>query len=118
HWVRLPDSNWNNAECTGVDLREAELSRATCFRAVFARCDLREANLSGVDATNAQFPGCRFSGAKLRGCNFIGANLLNARELTSDQLLTAQTSDRTILPDGSRGPYRRYSGAERPRSAV
>jgi len=44
-----------------------------------------------------------------------GANLKGARELTSEQLMQALTDATTILPNGNRGPYIRYSGAEKPR---
>jgi hypothetical protein len=46
--------------------------------------------------------------------DFRGANLEGARELTSEQLQHALTDRTTILPNGSRGPYTRHSGAEKP----
>jgi uncharacterized protein YjbI with pentapeptide repeats len=61
-----------------------------------------------ADLTYARFQRARFFATDLRG-----ADLTGARELTSAQLSQARTDQNTILPDGSRGPYRRFSGAER-----
>jgi hypothetical protein len=44
-----------------------------------------------------------------------GADLTGAREMTSAQLLGALIDDRTILPNGKKGPYLRNSGAEKPK---
>ena len=38
-----------------------------------------------------------------------------AREMTMEQLCQALTDRTTVLPNGRRGPYMRYSGAEKPR---
>jgi len=114
--AKLPEAILSHAECTGVDFRHAELSRTQAQQSEFVRCDFRGANLHYLDGERAQFHGCRFAGANLKHANLLGANLLNARELTAEQLLSARIDDRTILPNGSRGPYRRHSGAERPKS--
>ena len=58
----------------------------------------------------------RGSGAMLLAADLRGADLTGAREITSQQLAQARTDDTTILPNGSRGPYRRNSGAERART--
>jgi hypothetical protein len=76
--------------------------------------DFREAQLGGVIFCQADLTGARFAAANLFTADLRGADLTGARELTSQQLLQARTDQNTILPNGSRGPYRRHSGAERP----
>jgi hypothetical protein len=53
-------------------------------------------------------------GADLSSVDFRKADLEGARDLTQTQLGRALTDETTILPNGSRGPYMRRSGAERP----
>jgi uncharacterized protein YjbI with pentapeptide repeats len=59
--------------------------------------------------------GARFAGAQLLSSDFRGANLRGARDLTQEQLMQALTDSGTILPNGTKGPYLRFSGAEKPR---
>jgi hypothetical protein len=47
--------------------------------------------------------------------DFRGASLRGAREMTAEHLSQSITDHRTVLPNGSQGPYRKFSGAERPR---
>jgi uncharacterized protein YjbI with pentapeptide repeats len=61
------------------------------------------------------FDGARFQGAVTFGADFRGANLAGAAGLTPRQLMQARTDQETILPNGSRGPYLLYSGAEKTR---
>jgi len=75
--------------------------------------DLREAQLGGVILCRADLTRARFAGAMLLAADLRGADLTGAREMTSQQLAQARTDDFTILPNGSRGPYRRNSRAER-----
>jgi hypothetical protein len=64
----------------------------------------------GANLTNALFGDAQMFTADLRASNLQGA-----RGLTSTQLSQARTDDRTILPNGTAGPYSKGSGAERPR---
>lgn len=77
-------------------------------------CDFREAKLDGAGFAGATLRESRFEGAGLNLADFRGADLKGARELTSEQLSSARTDDRTILPSGKRGPYLKHSGDERP----
>jgi hypothetical protein len=56
----------------------------------------------------------RFAGANLAAADLTSATLSGARELTIQQLEAARTATGTTLPNGTSGPYRRGSGAERP----
>jgi hypothetical protein len=69
--------------------------------------------LAGVILGRADLSGARFGGATLLAADLRGADLRGARELTSQQLAQARTDEYTVLPNGSNGPYRRNSGAER-----
>jgi len=55
----------------------------------------------------------RMAGANLLGVDFCGTDLTGARGVTRQQLQQARTDAYTILPNGSRGPYVRFSGAEK-----
>jgi hypothetical protein len=81
-----------------------------------AGAQFRSANLQAADFSGANLEDARFAEAKLRGTDFRAANLRNAREMQADQLYQALTDNRTILPNGSSGPYIRRSGQERPAS--
>ncbi len=82
-------------------------------RASLRDADLREAQLGSVTLCQADLTGARFGRTVLFAADLRGADLTGAREMTSQQLMQARTDDTTILPNGSRGPYRRSSGAER-----
>ena len=74
---------------------------------------MREAHLSGVDFCQSDLSYSRFRGAKLFATDFRGADLTRAQDLTVAQLTQARTDERTTLPNGTRGLYSRFSGAER-----
>ena len=82
---------------------------------VFANADLRDAKLRGGNFAHAVLDGARFGGALLAMTDLRGASLRGAREMTPEQLSQALTDHRTILPNGSHGPYMRNSRAERVR---
>ena len=75
--------------------------------------DFREAQLSGVNLGRSELRRVRFRGAKLFAADLRGSDLTGALELTANQLAQARTDESTTLPNGSRGPFRRFSGAER-----
>lgn len=62
----------------GINLRNANLSRACLIGANLAGADLTEANLSGVYANNADLQGACLAAANLHDGNFIEANLTRA----------------------------------------
>jgi uncharacterized protein YjbI with pentapeptide repeats len=78
-------------------------------------CNLSEANVSFAEFYRASLAKSRFPGTNLKAADLTSANLRGARELTYQQLTMASTGPETILPNGGFGPYRRGSGAERPR---
>jgi uncharacterized protein YjbI with pentapeptide repeats len=79
-------------------------------------CDLREAQLGGLQLENAQLQNADLAGAVLYGANLRGADLtgaiLNEADLELADLTgaigatlgAAKTDDRTKCPDGSAGP--------------
>lgn len=79
-------------------------------------CDLREAELGGLQLQNAQLQNADLSGAVLYGSDLRGADLtgaiLNDADLEMADLTgaigatlgAAKTDDRTKCPDGSAGP--------------
>jgi len=78
-------------------------------------CDLRNANLSSSDLSDAFLSGSVFGEANTMAVDFRGTVLENARELTSQQLMNASTSYQTILPNGTKGPFVLGIGAEYPK---
>jgi len=50
--------------------------------------------------------GAQLDNAQLTRANGHGTNLQGARYLTPKQLTTLLTNEETVLPDGTRGPYR------------
>lgn len=98
----------------GASFLRADLRGTEIEWAELAGADFRGAQLSGVLFCRADLTEARFATATLMAADLRGANLTGARELTAQQLSQARTDENTILPNGSRGPYRRYSGAERP----
>jgi uncharacterized protein YjbI with pentapeptide repeats len=118
------DANWADGvaqNCTfyGADCDRARFARASFSHAGFQRASLRGAdfqgaNIAGADFENADLTGANFREAVMTAARFAGANLTGVRGLSADQLAQTLTSMDTILPNGAHGPYRRFSGAERP----
>lgn len=79
-------------------------------------CDLREANLAGLQAPGGNFSGSNLNGASFYGSDLSGADLTattlegtdlkgaNLAGATNAVLSTAETDDRTICPNGANGP--------------
>lgn len=97
-----------------IDFTGAQIESCTFDACSIGHAQLKQAVLRHVSFRNSNLEGARFQGALLSGVDFRGTNLRGAEFLTGEQLLRAQTDAGTILPNGSRGPFLRYSGAERP----
>ncbi|OFV95105.1 MAG: hypothetical protein A3H94_00180 [Acidobacteria bacterium RIFCSPLOWO2_02_FULL_60_20] len=112
------DSLWS-ANLRGADLRGSraggiylggdEMHVVHMAGAELRDADMREAQWSWADLRDA-----KLGGADLRGANLHAANLEGAEGLTEQQLASALTSEETILPDGSKGPFKPGSGAHQP----
>lgn len=117
--VNFSYSRLNRCDLCGAELLSARFQNA-CLEAVrlvsadLTGADFREASLSGSDFSQAVLRSARMDGANLLGTDLCGADLTGARGLTQHQLQKARTDSSTILPNGSRGPYIRFSGAEKP----
>jgi uncharacterized protein YjbI with pentapeptide repeats len=122
--ANFSDANWTDGaaqNCTfsGADCDRVRFTRANLSHSGFQRASLRGAEFNGSNLTSTDFEGADLTGASFRDAvliagRFGGANLKGARGLTGDQLVQSMTTMDTILPNGSQGPYRRFSGAERP----
>jgi len=78
--VNLREANLSKAELWGSDFSKADLSKADLWRADFSKADLWRAdftgaNLTGADFTGANLTGTDFTGANLREANFIKAHI-------------------------------------------
>lgn len=120
----LPQSNFEEVDCTSVVLRKADLTGATFRKALLTSADLRvsrlskadlrnakmdQANLLGADLTGANLEGAslykvNFSGANLNRANLRGLNLTSCQGLISDQIKRAITDQSTQLPLSARTP--------------
>jgi hypothetical protein len=96
-------------------LQKVDAQSSSFLRAILSEVDFRDANLSGAKFGAADLARAKFGGARMLAADLRGANLDGARELTMEQLSQALTDRTTVLPNGRRGPYMRYSGAEKPR---
>ena len=77
---------WHNiASLVNADLSGADLSVSAVDPRIWPGADLRQADLSG---------------AKLSGANLSGAILVEAKGWTEEQLLVANSLERTTMPDG------------------
>lgn len=120
----LPQSNFEEVDCTSVVLRKADLTGSTFRKALLTSADLRvsrlskadlrnakmdQANLLGADLTGANLEGAslykvNFSGANLNRTNLRGLNLTSCQGLISDQIKRAITDQSTKLPSSARTP--------------
>ena len=104
----------SKSDLDGSRFHRADLSRSRFDGSSMTACDFRGAKLQGASFGGATLCDSRFAGADLTLADLRGANLRGAREMTAEQLVSARTDDRTILPNGRPGPYMKQSGAERP----
>ncbi len=120
----LPQSNFEDVDCTSVVLRKADLSGSTFKQALLTSADLRvsrlskadmrnarmdKANLLGADLTGANLEGAtlrdvNLSGANLNRTNLRGVNLSSCQGLISEQIRRAITDQSTTLPVSARTP--------------
>ncbi|MDV7341548.1 pentapeptide repeat-containing protein [Terasakiella sp. A23] len=118
----LPQSNFEEVDCTSVVLRKADLSGSTFKKALLNSADLRVSRLSKADMRNARMDranllgadltGANLEGATLRGVNLSGANLSrtnlrgvnlsSCQGLISEQIKRAITDQTTTLPLSAR----------------
>jgi uncharacterized protein YjbI with pentapeptide repeats/CheY-like chemotaxis protein len=114
----LPQSNFEDVNCTSTVFRKADLRGATFKKALLSSADLRvsrlakadmrearmdKANLLGADLTGANLEGATLRGVNLSGANLSrtnlrGVNLSSARGLIPEQIKRAITDQGTLLP--------------------
>jgi serine/threonine-protein kinase len=95
-------ANFQNTDLTRADFGKATLSNASFKDANLSEAYFGYANLEGADLRGATVAGANFKYANLRGANFCGVDLSSAF-VTTDQLTTAKTNWRTVMPNGKRG---------------
>ena len=121
--ARLRSAFLNGAELTMANLFVADLDEAKLIRATLVGANLLEAGLVGADLrgadltdanlTGADLSGTNLNGAKLRKTNLCESNLYGATGMTEEQLASAKTNELTILPNGTKGPFKLGSGSHR-----
>lgn len=117
--VQLPGANLNNAnlfnadltncnltyaDFTKADLMEAKLERANLSFANLEEANLMVANLTNADLSdtkliNSKMTGPNLQSATLFNTNLKGADLGGAKNLTCQQLQSAEIDRKTKLPD-------------------
>jgi hypothetical protein len=132
--ANLRDANLLGANLQAAKLWDANFQGANLQAAVFQHADLhgadfqdtkgpgaksqgadfRGANLRGAQFGAAWLPGAKFSGAKLQGADFQradlrgaqlqGADLRGVKNLTVQQIESAHTDERTLLPEYLKRP--------------
>jgi uncharacterized protein (TIGR03437 family) len=98
--AKSPQLRSGAKDLVGAELRGANLSKADLKGASLMLANLSNANLSGSNLERTILQDTNLMGADLRG-----ANLRNAREVTPAALASAITDEKTILPNGMKGPY-------------
>jgi uncharacterized protein YjbI with pentapeptide repeats len=114
---RLSDCDLSQAELRQAKFQNASLPGTRFVTSDLTGADFREASMGGSDLCGAVLRNVRFGGGKLLGADLRGTDLTGARELAQQQLQQARTDTSTTLPNGSRGPYLRFSITEKPRTA-
>ena len=111
----LTGSNLSEADLTGADLRSANLRGADLSGANLTRADLMGARLGGADLTGADLSGANLSWASLFDADLLrarlngdelpgagplmGASLSEAKNLTAEQVQSAQDWRDAFLPE-------------------
>jgi len=110
--ARLSLANLPGAHLSAGLLLSADLSRANLSMARLPKSDLSGANLAGARLREADLSGAELFGADLRRANLRGADLSKVIGLTREQIESAITDEKTILPD-----YLKEGGEEPPQEA-
>ncbi len=84
----LQHASFLNTNLTNADFTDAELAFTR-----FSGADLTDADLSCLDLT-----GVDFSNAVIRNTNLSGSDLSNVKNISQEQLFTAQGDENTCLP--------------------
>jgi uncharacterized protein YjbI with pentapeptide repeats len=110
--ISLNNVDLGNSVFLGADMREAKLTSVNATEADFTVTDLRKANLTqgifdsanfiGSDMRGALLGGASLSDAQLHGARLEGTDLSQVRGLTQVQIDLACMDARTKLPPGLR----------------
>jgi len=108
----IPTINCYQSNLTRANFQGTDLTRADFGKAILSQANLKEtnltdayfgyANLEGADLRGANLRGANFKYANIRGANFCGTDL-SSTQISADQLATAKTNWRTVMPNGKRG---------------
>ncbi|WP_199896483.1 pentapeptide repeat-containing protein [Streptomyces niger] len=103
-------ATFNESEITPLYAYRARFSHCVMIGAklsgVFRECDFRHANFITADLRGMNVVDANFEGAKFERANLDGADLSKSSGLTVDQLLIADITSTTILPEGMEGDQR------------
>ena len=105
--ISFYQSNLSYANFQNTDLTRADFGKAILSNTIFTDANLSDAylgyaNLEGADLRGAIVAGANFKYANLKGANFCGVDLSTAF-VSPEQLATAKTNWRTVMPNGKRG---------------
>lgn len=94
----LDDAHFMNADLVGANFLAADLRRTNFTGATLRTVHFEEATMEGVVLVGARLDGAVLTGAALAGARLEGADLAGAVGLTREQLASAVTDGRTVLP--------------------
>ncbi|MFF1713989.1 pentapeptide repeat-containing protein [Streptomyces sp. NPDC058268] len=97
--LNLAGANFHRADLCGVWLDGADLSGARMTRAYLQGASLEGANLTRAEMYRANCNGTRMDDADLTDAYIDGADMTNAYGLTLEQVLAAEVTSRTSLPN-------------------
>jgi len=112
--AKLHEADLREADLRGANLKGANLYLADLRGADLVEANLYEAHLSGAKMRGANLGKAKLCGARLSGINLLESNVsgadlrgadLRSVAITDHQLKDVITNERTVLPDGSTGPF-------------
>jgi len=103
HRVLANCANLSRVRAEGANLSQSRLYRANLENGDFKRCDftgahLTEASLAGADLRGSILDDADFENAILSGADLRSTDLSNTRNLSVNQIKTAKTDGRTLMP--------------------
>jgi uncharacterized protein YjbI with pentapeptide repeats len=104
-WLETAGKQGNKADLRRAllqeaDLHEANLQEADLEGAFLSVADLMRTNLQGANLRNVDFWMADMKDTLLAGAHLEGANLADVTNLTQQQIDSAVTDERTVLPAG------------------
>jgi hypothetical protein len=101
--AKLINANLDKAHMEGADLDRAHMERASLRGAFLDNAILTAAYLQGANFTDAHLAGTHVERANMKGADLRGVDLSRTLGMKQEQIDSAKTDARTLLPPGLSG---------------